>query len=78
MAQTLLTWDILPWETCEGCREFHTFWYTECGHSEMSWQFKGWIKYCDRSKTGYTQEWTRRHLRVVHPELYTMFLLMED
>jgi hypothetical protein len=80
MAQTSLTWDMLPWETCEGCGEFHTFWFEESRYPEMPYQFLQWIKFCDREgdKVGYTQEWTRRHLRVAHPELYTMFLLMNE
>jgi hypothetical protein len=69
---------MLPWETCEGCREFYMFWHSEYGHSEMPWEFKRWIKYCDGHETGYTQEWTKRHMRSTHPEIYTMFLLMNE
>jgi hypothetical protein len=78
MAQRPLTWDILPWETCEGCREFHTFWYEYDRHSGIPSLFLRWVKRCDTDKAGYTQEWTRRHLRVAHPELYTLFLLMTE
>ena len=77
MERKNLPWDSIPWKTCKGCREFHTFWSEECGRPELPSLFLQWVReaYVD---TGYTQAWTRDHLKPTHPEIYTAVLLMGE